>query len=304
MITWDDSQSMCQTLASDPTASSLTFFKLFMNQGYKIILNDLGRPVTERIQDAVTVAGQQFYQMPPDFLWVKTMTVTVGGIAYVVQEEESQEMWDYLNQSTAQTNDIPQYFFIRPSFGFSGAEIGFYPAPASAGNAITMVYEATDRDFSVDKYITGTVTVSHDDEDVVGSGTNFSQSMVGRYFKITSDSGDAFHYRIVTVSDAEHLKLENVYEGDSGSGLTFSIHQMFALPEDIQILPIFYALSHYYGMKRDQGQEAKYLTMFNAGLKAAKTRYGTKSRSEVIRSKNWMSRFPRAVPPYFPGSIS
>src|SRR3990167_3650456 len=126
MISFDQAQTNCQDLSSDSTASSLTFFKRLMNVGYKLVLSDLGRAVTEKTQTASTVASQQYYQLPQDFNFLKSLTVTVSSIPYVVQEEESQEMWDYVNQSTTQTSDIPQLFFIRPGFGFSGAEVGLY----------------------------------------------------------------------------------------------------------------------------------------------------------------------------------
>lgn len=48
MISWGESQTVCQDLSSDTTASSLIQFKLYMNIGYKFTLAQLGRPVIEK----------------------------------------------------------------------------------------------------------------------------------------------------------------------------------------------------------------------------------------------------------------
>ena len=300
MISFDQAQTNCQDLSSDSTASSLTFFKRLMNVGYKLVLSDLGRAVTEKTQTASTVASQQYYQLPQDFNFLKSLTVTVSSIPYVVQEEESQEMWDYVNQSTTQTSDIPQLFFIRPGFGFSGAEVGLYPIPASASNTIRMVYEATDKDLSVDVYNTGTVTVTNGSATVTGAGTTFTAAMVGRYFQTTNDQ---YWYRIAAYTSATVVTLENVFEGASGSLQAYSISEAFALPEDLQILPVYYALAHYYQIKKSEGDERKFWTLFRLGLEEGKKRYGTKSRSGIIRSKNWRTRFP-VYPSYFSQSVT
>ena len=303
MTIWDDAQQICKDLANDETSGSLTFFKRMMNVGYKLILSDLSRPVIEKTKTAVTVASQQAYQMPPDFLFVKSITVTIGSTVYPVIEEEAQEYWDYLNL-TAQSSDYPQVYFVRPSFGFSGAEILFYPKPSTAGNTITIIYEATDKDLSVDKYTTGTVAVTNGSATITGTNTVFTQEMVGRFFKITdlSDRGDGMYYKVVTFTSTTSTVLENVYEGTTLTGVTYEIDQAFNLPEDMQILPCYYALQHYYAAKRDIEQEKKYIGLFNAGLSGAKLRHATKSRGEIIRPKGWLSRWGYTYPAYFPQS--
>lgn len=301
MISWDDAQQICKDLSTDPTSDTLTFFKRMMNVGYKYIFADLGRPVTEKTQTASTVASQQGYQMPPDFLFMKSLTVTVGGQTYVVQEEESQEMWDYLNQS-AQTSDVPMSYFIRPRFGHSGAEILLYPTPASTGNTLKAVYEAMDKDLSQDKYVTGNANVTNDSATVVGgsSAPVWIAAMVDRYFKVTDAVGDNLWYRIIARNGATSITLENVWEGATGTNLGYEIVEMFMLPEEMQILPCYYALHHYFGAKKDEKQEQKYLALFNQGIQQGKNRHATKSRSDIIRGKSWLSRMGNAYPSNFP----
>jgi len=311
MLTFDDCQTTCQDLTSDTSSASLTFFNRFMNIGYKFLLAELGRSVTEKTKTALTVASQQYYQMPPDFLWLKELTITVGSTIYPVQEIVDQEEWDYLN-TTSQKSDLPTFLFVRPSWGVGGAEIGIYPIPSSNGNTITLVYEASDRDLSQPAYTTGTVAVTNGSDAVVGTGTAFIAAMVGRYFQITSASGDGLWYKVDTRTDNTHITLENYYQGDSGSGLNYKIAEAFALPEEIQILPCYYAIGHYYHMKQDFKKALIYLgdgspadrSLFTTGLRAAKARYGTKSRSNIIRKNPWWVSTGESYPRWFPESIT
>lgn len=302
MLIWDDAITTCQDLTSDTSSASLTFFKRMMNIGYKFILAELGRAVTEKTKTASTVAAQQYYQMPPDFLWFKDLTITVGSTTYPVPEIVNQEEWDYLNQ-TSQSSSIPTYCFVRPSYGVGGAEIGIYPIP-SAVNTINLVFEAGDKDLAQSAYTTGTVTVTNGDDDVTGSGTTWIAAMVGRYFQITSEAGDGLWYKVATRTGNTAITLENYYDGSSGSSLNYKIAEAFNLPEEMQILPVNYALSFYYDMKKDDRKQADHWALFNRGLISGKRRYGTKSRSNIIKKNPWRRLGGNIWPSHFPQSIT
>lgn len=313
MITWDTAQTTCQNMTSDTSATSLTIFKTLMNVGYKYLLAELGRSVTEKTKTGSTVASQQFYQMPPDFLWVKTITITIGSNIYPIVEVVDQEEWEYLN-NVSQTSDLPSFYFVRPYFGVGGAEIGIYPIPSSNGNTITIVYEASDKDLATNAYSTGTIAVTNGSATVTGSGTAFIDAMVGRYFNIADPNGDGLFYQVASRTSSTVMTLGNYYAGATGSGLSYTVSQAFALPEEIQILPIYYALGHYYKMKENTTKSIEYLGQlkdprpdtFWGGVAIAKRRYGTKSRSNVIRNRSWWLGNAKGsmYPVYFPPSIS
>ncbi len=304
MITWDNAQTICQDMASDSTAPSLTFFKRLMNVGYKYVLADLGKSIGEKRFTGSTVASQQFYTLPYDYLFLKAITITVGGQVHPVFEEESQEMWDLMNINT-QTSDIPEKYFLRPGFGLGGVEIGIYPKPSSASNTITITYEASDKDLSQDVYNTGTVTLTSGSAAVTGIGTTFIAAMVGRYFKNTAATGDGMYYRILSFGSATGLVLENVYEGETeGSGVAYEVAEIFALSEEMQMLPAYYALWFYYmGPKKDEKQAAFYRGLFHDELEKGRGRHATKSRSNIIRGSKFSKRFPAATPAYFPSTV-
>jgi len=298
MITWDENQTICQDLSKDASAASLVFFKRLMNVGYKYILAQLGRQVTERTQTTVTVGEQQFYQMPPDFLFHKKLSITVGSTVYTPEEVESQEVWNRLNQS-AQYSDTPQKIFIRPRFGIGGAEIGIYPIPSSDDNTITEIYEAGDKDKSIAAYTTGSVSVTNHAATVTGSGTTWITPMEGRYFNLTGEYGDDMFYKIITKSTATSIILENVYEGETAAAQNYQICEMFNLPEEMQILPCHYALWFYFSAKKDKDKIVEHKTFFDEGMILGKRRYAAKSRDSAIQKKlKWMdiSNYPGHFP--------
>jgi hypothetical protein len=298
MITWDETQTMLQEMTADTSSGSLTTLKRYANLGYHAVLADLGRVISEKTQTALTVANQQYYQMPSNTLFIKSITVTVGSIPYPLEEIPDQETWDALNADLTSSSDIPTYFFVRPGFGINGTEIGIFPKPASASNTITVVYEAGDRDLTNDAYTTGTVTLANGSATVTGSGTTFTPAMVGRYFKGTVDG---VWYRIVTYTSATVIVLENVFEGTAGAGLAYTINEAFNLPEDLHILPIYFALSHYYDIKQDTNRSIKFLGMFEQGMMKAKKRYGSKTRGAIVRGK---PKFQFRGNNYPPGTIT
>lgn len=301
MITWNQAQTQAQNLAFDTTSTTLTFLNFWLNVKYKEILADFGRAHTEKKKTATTVSSQQAYQIPSDILWPKTVTVTVGSTVYTLMEVEDQDEWNRINVIT-QTG-VPQFFFYRPRFGVHGGEIQLFPIPGSSSYTITLIGEATDRDLSADSYSDGTVTLTSGSATVTGSGTTFTSAMVGRYLRSTSTTSDGLWYRIASRTSNTEITLENVYEGETQSGATYQIDEAFSLPEEMQQLPIWGALSEYFSMKRDIEQEGKYLAKYNAGLEAAKKRYGTKTRNNIIRNK---SRYFRrgSYPLNFPLTIS
>lgn len=303
MITFDQAITNCQDTAIDYSASSLTFFKRKLNEGYKQVLANLSRQKTERTQTGLTVANQQYYQLPRDYLFLKSVTVTSGTTVYPITEVESQEQWNYLNVTSTITNNVPQFYFIRQRTGIGMAEVGLWPTPSSSGNTISIVYEAVNKDLSQTAYTTGTATVTLNSTAVTGSGTTWTPSMVGRYFQITDSTGlgDGYFYRIASVLSTTSITLEQTYEGSTDTA-TYQICEIFEVPEDLQILPVYYALYHYYLTKQRDDLSKDYNAYFVNGIAQAKQNYNTKNRSSVIRQQPTRRFFGKMYPPWFPSS--
>lgn len=302
MITWDNAQTISQDLAQDTTSATLTKLKRFMNIGYKNILSEFGRQGIEQTQTGSTVASQQSYGLPPDFLFTKTVKITIGSTDYVLDEVQSQQEWDIIDANST-INDNPQFFFIRQGFGFQGSELLIFPTPSSAGNTLTVVYEATDKDLAYDKYITGTVSLTSGDATVTGSGTTFTANMVGRYFQLTGENGDGFFYRVASRASDTSIELENVYEGNTIAGEAYQIAEAFNLPEEMQVLPVYYGLMHYFAMKNDKDRQRDYFALYNNGMTVAKRNHATRTRNSIIGKRRGYI-MGQVYPSHFPGSVS
>ena len=300
MLTYDDSILQVQNISKDFTADNLQFIKDNLNLGYHYILAELGRSVSEKTKTTATVTSQQYYQCPRDFVFPKSLTVTIGTLKYPVEWEESQQNWDLLN-SYPQTTNIPQRAFLRKTFGINTNEIGLWPTPAASGNTITIVYEASDKDCNQVAVTAGTVTATNGSNLVDGVGTNFTANMIGRYFQAADANGDSEYYKIVNINSSTELVLENNYEGMTYAGLAYRVAQVFNIPEEMQTLPIYYCLMNYYAIKGDDSKELKNKSLFEDGLGKAKIRYSNKGKSNVIR-KNYF-RYGYSYPAHFPSSI-
>lgn len=81
-------------------------------------------------------------------------------------------------------------------------------------------------------YSTGTVTSVNGSATITGSGTVWTQAMVGRKFMI---QGDQAHYYILTVNSAVSITLAVPYQGTAQTGVTYNIYKdEYKLASDVQ----------------------------------------------------------------------
>jgi len=156
-----------------------------------------------------------------------------------------------------------------------------------------------DRNLTVADYTTGTVTVTQNSATITGSGTTFTANMVGRWFQVTTNTLDSYWYRISAYTSATVITLESVYEGASGSGLSYKIGESMETPEETHILLADAVTSAWYAgpaqditkatwwnnvfWTGDGNNNSRSLANTNGGLLGAKKRYASRSNSRVIR---------------------
>lgn len=292
-----------------------------MNEGYILILADLGRSITEKTQKFPTVASQQYYQFPAYYQRLKSAKIKTGGRTYPIDITENEEYWDQINVDS-ETSNIPVLCKMRQGFGIAGAEIGFFPKPSNTGDIdedtdiVTVVFESIDRKMTATKVTGGSVTVTNGNATVVGSGTAFATNMIGRYLYTTNDG---FPYRITAVASTLSLTIENVFEGTTAAGAAYTIAEAPHLPHEGHLLLAYFAAAHYFGgPRRDVMQEAKYWNLFYtgdplnkarkhsdqivSGLLGLKHRYASDTSQQVFRSRRY--RRPIANPNFTPHLIT
>lgn len=293
MLTWDDGQSLMQDLAGDTSPGALTILKRGANIGYKKVLHQLGRDVTELTQTATTrapsatlVRSDRVYQLPPDYHMMKAMTITIGSTKYPLYEEPSDVKWQ--ERTTILQTGQPYKYFIRRRFGYSGATFELDPIPAAAGYTLEITYEATAKDLSANRYNTGNVNLTggaSPSATVTGGSIApvWSQKMIGRYFRSTDDNSDGMWYKLTNVASVTSLTLENVWEGNTLANAAYEICELFALPEDIHDLPCMYGLHHYWSHRQKRVNALDYEKRFKIGIAEARITYGTKSRDNGVQ---------------------
>jgi len=268
------------------------------------LLNDAIRSITtlqawkwmQTTSTDVTVAEQQFYNLPNDLEKLLNVTITVGSYLWQPREITSREQWDAINQVTDFESDYPQYYFIFEN------QVGIFPTPSTADYVITLRFQKRIADLSVADYTTGTVDiVTNDTTAVTGSGTTWSASMAGRWLKITpSDtataSGDGLWYQIASVASTTTLTLSRNYQGTSlttGAAAAYTIGEMSDIPEAHQQLPLWSALELYFtSVQPEQSRALLYKRKFDDGMKRIKEDEGAATVSPVLSTGDTSSFNP------------
>lgn len=307
MIKWDRAYGLAQSWSGDFSATMLVSLKELLNLGYKDILQIFTGEETEDVRTTSTQIGARAIKLAPNYIRMHSVTATIGSQVHTLVEEESQERFNerlYLNRNSSR----PEVYFLRPRFGVGGTELLLDPIPSTTSTTITINYAANARDLSQDSYTTGTISVTNGSATITGSGTTFTAAMVGRYFYVTdtAGTGDGNWYRITGFTSTTVLTIENKYDGTTVSGKTFTISEIFSLPEEMQMLPVYYTMMHYYlGYRQDKDEKrlALWETRYKAGMTAAEKRYKRKGKNIVLRDKAKTTGWP-VYPSNFPDNAT
>lgn len=304
MIIWDKSYGLVQDWSGDKSTTMLSNFKFLLNLGYKDILQQFTGEETEDVRTTSTQLNTRAIKLAPNYIRMHSMTATIGSQVHDLVEEESQEKWNerlYLNR----TSERPEVYFLRPRFGVGGTEVLLDPIPSTTTTVLTINYAANAKDLGVDKYTTGTITITNGNATVLGIGTTFTAAMIGRYILVGDETTDGMWYRITGFNSATSIIIENKYDGPTVTS-NYTIAEIFSLPEEMQILPVYYAMMHYYlGYRQDKDEKklALWETRYKTGLAAAQVRYKRKGKNNVLQDKSKTTGWP-VYPGYFPENAS
>ena len=307
MLVWDEAVDLCGWLATDTGTETTTNAKLLMNFGYKQILARFRRDQNSDTQTASTVASQRAYMLPPNFLRFISASFTYGSVLTPIEHIQDETIWQRFTSYT-QTTARPTRCYIRTRFGAGGSEILLDPVPSVVGT-LEIKYEATDRKLQYTKYTTGTVTITPGSTVITGAGTTFTNAMIGRYFNVTTEAGeDGWWYRIGSYTSATVIGLEQMYEGNGSGALatqSYQIAEAFALPEEMQILPVYYFLQHYYSKLQNEKKTAEYLGLYNGIFNQAKLDYNSKDdNAKVFNASKYGAGAWPVWPGHFPQSVT
>jgi hypothetical protein len=245
--------------------------------------------LNERTYTTVTVAQQQFYNLPAQVKKLTNVTVKIGDVLWQPKESPTRQHWDALNVTTFY-QDFPSYFFV-----FNG-QVGIWPKPSSDGNVITMNYKTRIPDLSqADLAVTGssgTVGISITTNTSTGTviGATASQSMADSgWLRISHSStnsmnGDNRWYEINSIdTTGKTIVLKNSYAGPTVTTGSFIIGESPILPEDYQDLPLYrMALIYYTTRFPDATRAAEYQKLWDEGETRLNEEFGSKTSSVVL----------------------
>lgn len=278
MLTFQDIYEEVQEQVQDTSAESLTLIKRAINQGAKKFGNMLNRDWRTTRRTFSLVADQQYYQLPEDCIRVKSLRVDVNDTTYPLTEIADEDMWNDLNM-TVDSSSTPDYYFIE-----GNDLVGIYPIPAAAvTDGAILKYERSMRDMEQDDYEAGTVSVTNGSTSVEGSGTTFTEKMVGRTLFITDGTADGMGYKIASFVDSTHVTIENKYGGTTGSAKTYKIAEVPDIPEEYHESLIDYGCFRYYLRRKNRGLAKDFASVFSQALESCQANYSSKTTSQYVR---------------------
>lgn len=286
MLSYSNYLSQFQDLTQNSTTSNATRGAFLINQGLRDLTTKFYLNEVSQNFPGGTVAGQTAYQLPYNIKELVDFYIVSGSLRYVLREVPSAEYFDRL-QFAQYSSDIPQYYWV-----FAG-QINIFPTPASSGNQMTFRYKERLRDLSQVDYTTGTVSITTLTNTVTGSGTTWTEDMANRWIRIAANttsnttSGDNEWYQIFSVVDSTHVTLFNQYQGSTVAGGTYTIGEAPLLPEDYQVVALYYALWIYYTSIVPNANQAKlYRELYDYGYAKLDAEFGDKSTDVRIIGSN------------------
>lgn len=265
-------------MTDNQDSANLTTGDTLVNEGIRLMLGLSEWPFLETQATATTVASQQFYDLPANVSQLISVTITIGTVVYRPRQATSRDQWDFVNSVTGVTSNVPSYYYVLDN------TVGFWPIPLDTTGTITYNYERLVPDLSVADYTTGTVTsIANGGTAVVGSGTSWNASMVGRYIRFTksasANGGDGLWYPISAAGSATSITLDRPYLGTSISAGTaaYTIGDVMIIPERYQNAPVYYAAAQYWYKAKDFSQGDRFMGMYDKLADQMKADLGKKT---------------------------
>lgn len=283
--TFNDLHSIYTSHTTDTGATNLAIGKARINDTHKELLTWNNWYFAETTKTFTTSASTQAYDLPFNYGRMKAVTIRVSDIMYTLQEVESHEEWQKINEyKHSYTSDIPLMYHI------TGDQLEIYPIPASAGTSGygTMRYIRRIKDMSADDYTTGTVTFTNESTTITGSSTVFTSGMVGRWIK----GSDNFWYEIESFTSTTVITLARPYNGSTASAQTYTIGELPLIPEDYHSLLWYKPVAIYYLQKKELDVAREYRDMYERERKALFDLYGSRTTNQIIKPPKGYRRLP------------
>lgn len=300
MKTYTQLRTLYGKLTKNSSADNLTYGDGLIDDGYRLLLGDEDWSFLEVNATKTMVAGTQYYNLAANMIKPKIISVVVGNIRYTPELITSEEEWNNINVYTSIESNVPLYYYLRG--GQQGQiTVGFWPIP-SADNTIEYTYKRAVKPMTIANYTTGSiVSVANGGTAVVGTGTSWNVSMIGRFIQIaesgSANGGDGLWYEIADVPSTTSLTLLNPYLGTTIAAATapYVIGSVPVLPDEYQLAPVYYAAGEYWDSEgNNEARATKNTNKFEKLRAELKDAYANKTANPVLSSSLYGQRFRNA----------
>lgn len=283
MWSYEDQKEYFASMAQTDNSAHLTLGYKNINMGNKKLEIEIGMPPMQEERTFTTVLSTNSYPLPERFINMDQLYTTVSSQRHYATPVYNEEHWRrFMYRPNAVTSDILTHVFTRP--GLQKFEI--FPTAATAGNTMTMIYNAFSKDLSADDYGTGTVAITNGGTTITGTGTTFTAAMAGRWIKPTTDGN---WYKISSFTSTTVMTLLMPYQGTTVTTDAFVIGELPRTPEGTHEIAVHYALwMHFIGVKRDVEMAKRYEKLWREGTVWAQANFGSRYSSGVIPSQRRM----------------
>lgn len=274
MLSYQGLLQKYQDFTNDTTTANQTLGAAFINDSIRAISTIRSGKWwwLETTADVSTVASQRAYQIPNKIRKIVDLYVTVGVTNPVIYNPipiEDPVKWKEILASRLGESDVTLFYYRE------GNTVQFAPVPATSGNVITFRGRLNQKDLSINDYTTGSVvSIANGGTAVVGTGTVWTASMVGRYIRITdsdtANKGDGFWYEIGSFTSSTSIGLKKPYEGTSivAGTAVYTIGQMSSIPESYDIAPTYRSAALYFQKEGEPDIANQFWRMYDGGKEA------------------------------------
>ena len=278
MLTWSDLQTRYQDMTDDSTAN-LTFGKSMMNAAHQKLARAGGFHIGEIEVNITSIADDHDYALSPRIGKVKTVVfVDASSNEWPMVEVKNLETWNRLRSNSTGNASRPTHFF--PVYALR--ELWVWPEPDAATYTFRVTAQRNVPILENDDYTTGTGTFTNDDATVAGSGTTYAATHVGRFIQ----GGDGYFYEIASFTSATSIELTLPFEGVTEASVATKIGEIPVIPEEHQDAICHYAVGMYEGQKKDGGNTAFWLGLYEKVKDEMTKEAKNRTTSQVFRDED------------------
>lgn len=277
MQTWSELINIVTETLSDDSPTTVRKAKRDLNIAANRILSTMGREATKLTVHADITASQVWYQLPENCIRVAEAWIEENGGKTPLVDIESELKWNRLTANSVASS------FSQAGYHVRGTDlIGLYPTPGrDITSGLVISFEPRQVPMQNTDYTTGTASVTAGSPIVTGTGTAFTERMIGRAFRLDDDGQ---YYKIGEYVSPTSIILDNNYAGISDSG-NFTIGEVPLIPAEYHDNLADYALFRAWQRRKDRPNAGDFKALWDEALILIKEAYASSTTSAVVSAR-------------------